>query len=247
MNYYTVVASFLGAAVEFVEALTIFLAVGFTKGWKTAIYGAVAAMVILAILIGFFGYPLMKLVPFNTIQLAIGLALLLFGVRWLRKAIARYAGLKAMHDEEKAFLEEIDKQKSHIEEGKKVDVFGFTTVFNGVFLEGLEAAFIVITFGVSAHSMASAVAGATIAIVLVCLLGFLFKKPLSMVPENMLKFAVGILLTCFGIIWVGEAIGFTWWQGNMSILVVIAILLIVSLFLIKYCSIFAPARRREQL
>lgn len=246
MNFYTVTASFLGTAVEFVEALTIFLAVGFTKGWKTAIYGAVTAIVILALLVGLLGYPLVKLVPFHTIQLVIGLALLLFGVRWLRKAIARYAGLKEMHDEEKAYLEEVEKQKTHVEKGKSIDIFGFTTVFNGVFLEGLEAAFIVLTFGVAANSMPSAVAGALIAIALVCLLGFLLKKPLSMIPENMLKFAVGIMLTCFGVIWVGEAIGIEWWQGDLSILVVLAVLLIFSLFHIKYFSLCATVKGRDQ-
>lgn len=246
MNIYTVTASFLGTAVEFVEAMTIFLAVGFTKGWKTAFYGAVTAILILSLLVGLFGYPLIKLVPFHTIQLVIGLALLLFGVRWLRKAIARYAGLKQMHDEEKAYREEVDKQKSHKVVGKNFDVFGFTTVFNGVFLEGLEAAFIILTFGVAANSMTSAVIGALMAIALVSLLCFLLKKPLSMVPENMLKFAVGLMLTCFGVIWVGEAIGIEWWQGDLSILVVLAVLLIVSLFQIKYFSPYAPVRRRDQ-
>lgn len=218
MNLPGIVSGFLGTGVEFVEALTVVLAVGVTRGWKSAITGAVAAVAILAALVGIIGAPLASVLQIFWVQLLVGLFMLLFGIRWLRKAILRYAGLKALHDEADAYQEELDRQKKAGAVGQGIDRFGFMTSLSVTFLEGLEAIFIVITFGLSSHSMSSAIMGGVLAVVVVLVLGIALRAPLTKVPENTMKFAVGVMLTSFGAFWVGEGLKVDWPQADLSIL-----------------------------
>ncbi|MCY0902002.1 MAG: hypothetical protein OWU32_07395 [Firmicutes bacterium] len=243
MNWYVAGASFLGTAVEFVEALTIVLAVLLTKGWKTAFAGAALAVVVLVALVLIVGYPLIHAVQLPVVQFIVGLLMLLFGMRWLRKAILRYTGYKAVHDEGKAFAEELEKQKGRGSKASGIDGFGALTAFNGVFLEGLESVFIVITVGLSAHSLAAAVWGSVVALVLVVLAGVAFRSPLQAVPENTLKFVVGVLLSSFGTFWAGEGLGVAWFDQDVSILVVAGFFLVASLLYVAWLR----ALRRKAL
>lgn len=218
MNFYSVGASFLGTGVEFVEALTIILAVGAVRGWKSALAGALAAILVLAVLITVIGAPLTAVIQVFWVQLLIGLMMLLFGIRWLRKAILRYAGLKALHDEAESYSEEMERQRKAGALAAGIDRFAFSTTFSGTFLEGLEAVFIVITFGLSSHSMRSSIVGAIAATVIVVAAGVALRQPLAKVPENTLKFIVGVMLTSFGAFWIGEGLGVAWPQKDASIL-----------------------------
>ncbi|TVX99416.1 COG4280 domain-containing protein [Paenibacillus cremeus] len=229
MNFYLILASFLGTAVEFVEALTIVLAVGVVKGWRSSLSGMALAIVCLVALVALFGVPLMKLVHLGTFQLVIGILMTLFGMRWLRKAILRYSGLKALHLENEAFEEELARQRKDGNAGKKMDWFGFMTTFNIVLLEGVEAIFIVLTLGLAADSLVSSILGSVLGLVIVVITGVLLRKPLAMIPENTMKFVVGLMLSGFGVFWVGEGLGVEWWHEDISILVLIAILLVLSM------------------
>ncbi len=234
MNWYVAGASFLGTAVEFVEALTIVLAVLLTKGWRTSLAGASLAVVVLAALVLILGYPLVHIVQLGIVQFVVGLLMLLFGMRWLRKAILRYSGHKAVHDEAKAFARELERQRKSGAGGVGIDGFGALTAFNGVLLEGLESVFIVITVGLSAGALPSAVAGSLVAFVLVVLAGVAFKRPLQTVPENTLKFVVGVMLSAFGTFWAGEGLGIAWWNQDLSIVIVMAFYLTASLLFVSY-------------
>jgi len=240
VNWYVAGASFLGTAVEFVEALTIVLAVLLTKGWKTAFAGAALAIVVLVALVLIVGYPLVHAVQLAAVQFIVGLLMLLFGMRWLRKAILRYSGYKALHDEGEAFAHELAKQKGSGSTGKGIDGFGALTAFNGVFLEGLESVFIVITVGLAAHSMVSAVWGSIVALILVVVAGVVFRSPLQAVPENTLKFVVGIMLSSFGTFWVGEGLSIHWWNQDVSILILALFYLIASLV---YVTVLKSGKR----
>jgi len=180
------------------------------------------------------GYPLVHAVQLPVVQFVVGLLMLLFGMRWLRKAILRYSGFKAIHDEGKAFEAELEKQRQRGVKGAGIDGFGVLTAFNGVFLEGLESVFIVITVGLSAQSLGSAVWGSLVALLLVILAGVSFRRPLQAVPENTLKFVVGILLSSFGTFWAGEGLGINWWRQDVSILLVAIFYLVVSLLYVAY-------------
>lgn len=236
MDFYVIIASFLGTAVEFIEALTIVLAVGAVRGWKSSLTGMGAALVVLTVLVALFGVTLLQLVNLGIFQLIVGVLMLLFGMRWLRKAILRYSGLKALHLEDEAYREELERQRSHARSGKRFDWFGFATSFNIVLLEGIEAIFIVITFGLAAKSFVPAITGSLIGLVLVVLAGILFRKPLALIPENTMKFIVGIMLSAFGIFWVGEGIGIEWWHEDVSILVITCALLAVSFLATSFLS-----------
>jgi len=218
MNFYSVGASFLGTSVEFVEALTIILAVGAVRGWKSALTGALFAILVLAVLVTIIGAPLTAVIEVFWVQLLIGLMMLLFGIRWLRKAILRYAGLKTLHDEAESYTEEVERQRKAGAVASGIDRFAFSTTFSGTFLEGLEAIFIVITFGLSSHSMKSSIVGAVAATVVVIGAGVALRHPLAKVPENTLKFIVGLMLTSFGAFWIGEGLGVAWPQKDASIL-----------------------------
>jgi uncharacterized membrane protein len=232
-----VVAVALASAVEFVEAFTVVLAMGLTRGWRATLWGAAAAIALLAVVTAIAGYALVEWVPESAVQLAIGSLLLIFGLQWLRKAILRSAGLKALHDEEQAFLEEREAARRAGEERKLgLDWFGFVVSFKAIFLEGLEVVFIVITFGLNADSIPLAAAGAAVAGGVVLTTGALMHKPLSRVPENLIKYAVALLLATFGTFWAAEGLGvFTegreslaWPGGDWAILALLALWVAVS-------------------
>ncbi len=229
MNWYVAGASFLGTGVEFTEALTIVLAVLLTKGWRTAFSGALGAVAVLAALVAIFGVALIHAVQLATVQFIVGLIMLLFGMRWLRKAVLRYSGYRALHDEGQAFAKELERQKQHDVRGAGIDSFGAVTAFNGVFLEGLESIFIVITVGLSARALGSAVGGSVVALALIVAAGVALRKPLQTVPENTMKFIVGVMMSSFGTFWAGEAIGVVWWNQDVSIPVVALFYLVASL------------------
>jgi len=204
---FLVLAAFLASAVEMVEALTIVLAVGVTRGWRSALIGVAAATVALAAVVAVLG-PALTLIPINGLRLVVGTLLLIFGLQWLRKAVLRSAGLKAHNDEDETFREEIEAGRGAGEQRRLgLDWFGFVVSFKGVFLEGLEIVFIVITFGLNADDVPAAAAGAAIAGVLVLGIGAIAHRPLAGVPQNTVKFAVGLLLSTFGTFWAVEGLG----------------------------------------
>jgi uncharacterized membrane protein len=203
-----VVSAFLASAVEFVEALTIVLAMGVTRGWRSTLAGVALALVALAAITALAGYALAEWLPESLMQLIVGTLLLIFGLQWLRKAVLRSAGLKAHNDEEETYREELEAgRRAGAERRLGLDWFGFVVAFKGVFLEGLEIVFIVITFGLNADDVPAAAAGAGIAGVLVLGIGAIAHRPLAGVPQNTIKFAVGLLLSTFGTFWAVEGLG----------------------------------------
>lgn len=235
MNWYVAGASLLGTGVEFTEALTIVLAVLLTKGWRTAFSGALAAVAALAALVAIFGFALIHAIQLPFVQFIVGLIMLLFGMRWLRKAVLRYSGYKALHDEGKAFQQELTRQQaSSADKGVAIDSFGAVTAFNGVLLEGLESIFIVITVGLAAHALGSAILGSIVALALIVAAGVALRKPLQAVPENTLKFLVGVMMSAFGTFWTGEALGVAWWNQDVSIPVVALFYLVASVIVSSF-------------
>jgi len=221
--------AFLACGVEMVEALTIVLAVGVTRGWRSTLIGAGAATVALAALIGALG-PAISSVPIGTLRLVVGGLLLVFGLQWLRKAILRAGGYKPLHDEAAAFEKERAEAGDAGAGASTLDWYSFTVAFKGVFLEGLEVAFIVITFGAAQHNgVATAAAAAAAAFVIVLGAGVVVRAPLSRVPENTLKFTVGLLLTTFGTFWSGEGAGVSWPGEDGALLGILGLLVVISL------------------
>ena len=222
------VAAFLASLVECVEALTIVLAVGTTRGWRPALLGAASSAIFLVILVAIFG-PALGRVPITTLQLVVGILLLLFGIRWLRKAILRAAGVIATHDEAKIYEEEtaLMREAGTAPARSSFDTIAFLACFKAVALEGLEVSFTVIAIG-AGGSLLVASLGAALAAVLVILLGIALHRPLSRVPENTLKFTVGIMLTAFGIFWIGEGLALPWPGEDLALLAMIALLLLFS-------------------
>ena len=241
MQWAIATAAFLASAVEFVEAFTIVLVVGVTINWRSSLLGAFAAAVTLAVIIATLGVALVKFVPINDFRLAVGIILILFGLKWLKKAILRYSGLKALHDEEAIFEEtmaEVRARGGTI--APRIQPFGVALSYKSVLLEGLEVAFIVITFGSSVSKsdagggIASAAIGAAIAGLLVIAAGAIIQAPLTKVPENTLKFIVGIMLTSFGTFWAAEGFGFEWPLSDAFIPILIAIYLLASYVLVTW-------------
>jgi uncharacterized membrane protein len=226
--FFLVASSFLASAVEFVEALTIVLASGLTRGWRSSLLGLAAATLALAAIVAALG-PALTLIPIDVLRLVVGGLLLAFGLQWLRKAILRASGYKALHDEEAAFAEETaaGRNAAHVERAG-VDWYGFTLSFKGVLLEGLEVAFIVLTFGSTQGNIPLAALGAGIALILVAVVGVVVRAPLGRVPENTLKFAVGVMLTSFGIFWAAEGAGVEWPGDNASLAGVLAFVVLMS-------------------
>jgi uncharacterized membrane protein len=213
------VSAFLASLVEFVEALTIVVAVGITRGWRSALLGALAGAVFLTVLVLIFG-PALTLVPIGSLQLVVGILLVLFGLRWLRKAVLRAAGWIALHDETRAF----ERERSTLAAagaGGRFDTLGFATSFKAVVLEGLEVVFIVIAVGATAGALVPATLGAALAAVLVIVAGVAVRGPLARVPENTLKFGVGLLLSAFGTFWTAEGLGATWPGDDLAIVALI--------------------------
>ena len=212
--------AFLASAVEAVEALTIVLAVGITRGWRTSLSGVFMALLALALVVIALGPALVRYVPIDALRVLVGGLLLIFGLQWLRKAILRSSGLKAHRDEELAFQSGVDRLSGGTG-GGTIDWTGFVLSFKGVFLEGLEVAFIVLTFGASAGRFGLSAIGALSAVGLVALVGLAVHRPLSRVPENAIKFGVGLMLTAFGTFWGGEGVGVEWAAGDATILLLI--------------------------
>jgi uncharacterized membrane protein len=224
---YLILATFLACAVEAVEALTIVLAVGTTRGWRSTLYGVGAAGIVLGAVTAILG-PALTSIPIESLQVLVGTLLVLFGLQWLYKAILRAAGLKAQRDEDAAYSREVAEAQEAARPTGRVDWYSFTLSFKGVLLEGLEVVFIVLTFGAAQHRIPIAAAAAVTAVALVVTAGLVARKPLARVPENGLKFAVGILLTSFGIFWAGEGVGVHWPGEDASLLALIAFLLLGS-------------------
>jgi uncharacterized membrane protein len=222
---------FLACAVEAVEALTVVLAVGSTRSWSSALYGCAAAIVTLAAAVAVFGSALTRL-PVDTLRLTVGGLLLIFGLQWLRKAILRAAGLKALRDENAAFAHESAAARAAEDHtGAGVDTYAFAVSFKGVLLEGLEVTVIVLTFGANQHRVPLAAAAALMAIVLVMLAGLAVRAPLARAPENTVKLAVGVMLTSFGTFWGAQGANASWPGGDAALLVIIPGVAVVSLVL----------------
>ena len=218
-------ATFLAAGVEWVEALTIVLAVGVVKSWRTALFATAAALVVLVVLVYAFGVAVTSHVSEAAVRTVVGVGLLLFGLGWLYKAILRSSGLKALHDEQEAFEETREDVITH--------GHAFGTAFGGVFLEGLEVVFIVVALG-GLRSQAAAVAGALLSLVVVAVAGVFVRRPLSRVPENTVKYAVGVMLTSFGTFFAGEGLGVSWWNGDVVLLPLITGYALASYLLVQY-------------
>ncbi len=256
MQWVVATSAFFASTVEFVEAFTIVLVVGVTVNWRSALLGALAAAATLALLVATLGVAIVQWVPLDALRLVIGVLLLLFGLKWLKNAIMRYAGLKALHDEQAIYEEtraelrargEVDTSKSGF------DLFGFLLSFKSVLLEGLEVAFIVITFGVSAATstvsrssgIASASLGALVAGLLIILVGAFVRVPLSNVPENTLKFVVGIMLTTFGTFWLAEGFGVEWPFSDVFLLILAAIYLGTAFLLVVWLKRVKKQQRAQ--
>jgi uncharacterized membrane protein len=239
---FLIASAFLASTVEFVEALTIVLAAGVSRGWRSALAGLGAATLVLAVIVAVLG-PALTHIPISALRLVVGTLLLTFGLQWLRKAILRASGFKALHDEDEIF-------ERHVEEARAVrgetraglDWYGFTLAFKGVLLEGLEVAFIVVTFGSTQGRIGLAALGAGLALVLVLVVGVLVRAPLSRVPENSLKFVVGMLLTTFGIFWSTEGAGADWPGDDAALPVVLAFVVLMS-----FAAVTTLRRRRVAL
>ncbi len=230
-------ASFLASTVEFVEALTIVLVVGLTINWRSSLLGALLAALVLAVIVAAFGVTLVKFVPISLLRLIVGVILVMFGLKWLKKALLRYSGRKALHDEEAIYEEEMRALKARGETlDNAINGFGVVTSFKSVLLEGLEVAFIVVTFGITGSNAAtaggngllSATFGAALALIMVVALGAAVRAPLARVPENTLKFVVGIMLTSFGTFWGGEGLNVQWPLSDATILIFVGLYLVVS-------------------
>ena len=223
------IPAFIASAVEFVEATTIVLAVGLTRGWKGPLVGAALAALTLAVIVGALGVALVTVIPEKVLLGVVGTLLLLFGLRWLRKAVLRFAGIVALHDEEEIYKREVAELKAQGLKKSEWDKVGTLVSYKAVLLEGIEVAFIVIAFGAKGvAAMNAAIAGAVAAGVIVIALAAALRHPLTAVPENSLKFGVGALLSTFGVFWFGEGVGAEWPGDAISIPFILALFLAAS-------------------
>jgi uncharacterized membrane protein len=221
---------FVACVVEAVEALTIVLAAGLTRSWRSAFQGMGVALVVLGVVVGVLG-PTITLLPLGALRLVVGALLAIFGLQWLRKAVLRATGHKALHDEASAYQREVAAAKSAgapRRRGRVPDWYAFTLAFKGVLLEGLEVVFIVLTFGANQHDVGAAVVGAAFAVAVVAVAGVAVRAPLARVPENAMKFVVGIMLTSFGTFWGAEGAGVRWPGGDAALLVLVPVVAMVS-------------------
>jgi uncharacterized membrane protein len=226
-------SAFLASAVEMVEALTIVLAVGVTRGWRSPLFGVGAATLALAAIVAALG-PALQLLPIDVLRLVVGALLLCFGLQWLRKAILRASGYKALHDEDEVFQEE-QAEAANAPRDRRIglDWYSFTIAFKGVLLEGLEVAFIVITFGSTQGRLGLAAVAAGAALVVVVIVGLLVHAPLARVPENTIKFTVGLLLTTFGIFWGAEGAGVSWPGDELALPCLLGFLTLLALLFVR--------------
>ncbi|HEX9170908.1 MAG TPA: hypothetical protein VF886_18585 [Roseiarcus sp.] len=234
-------ASFAASFVEAVEALTIVLAVGLARGWRPALTGAAAGLAVLALIVAALG-PMLAFIPIRALQFVVGVLLLLFGLRWLRKAILRAIGVVALHDEDAAF----ERERRELTETERTQAQGQdwiagVTAFKAVLLEGIEVVFIVIAVGAARGLLGLASAGALAACIAVAAIGAAVHQPLARVPENGLKFAVGIMLSAFGLFWTGESLGVEWPGSDAAILAFVALFLAVAVGLVAFLKPRATA------
>jgi uncharacterized membrane protein len=224
-----VLTVFVACAVEAVEALTIVLAAGLTREWRSTFQGMAAALAVLAVIVAALG-PAITLLPLTALRLVVGALLAIFGLQWLRKAVLRASGHKSLHDEASAYLREVTAAKTATAEsrGRVNDWYAFTLAFKGVLLEGLEVVFIVLTFGASQRDVGAAAIGAAAAVIVVAATGFAVRAPLARVPENAMKFAVGVMLTSFGMFWGAEGAGVSWPGGDAALLVLVPAVALVA-------------------
>jgi uncharacterized membrane protein len=234
---------FVACAVEAIEALTIVLAAGLTREWRSTFQGMAVALAVLAAIVAALG-PTITLLPLTALRLVVGALLAIFGLQWLRKAILRATGYKSLHDEASAYLREVTAAQAAAPSarGRVHDWYAFTLSFKGVLLEGLEVVFIVITFGANQRDVGAAVIGAAAAVVVVAVTGVLVRAPLARVPENAMKFAVGIMLTSFGIFWGAEGAGVSWPGQDAALLVLVPVVALVALC---YTVLLRPRRGRS--
>ena len=234
---------FVACAVEAIEALTIVLAAGLTREWRSTFQGMAVALAVLAAIVAALG-PTITLLPLTALRLVVGALLAIFGLQWLRKAILRATGYKSLHDEASAYLREVTAAQAAApsSRGRVHDWYAFTLAFKGVLLEGLEVVFIVITFGANQRDVGAAVIGAAAAVAVVAVTGVLVRAPLARVPENAMKFAVGIMLTSFGIFWGAEGAGVSWPGQDAALLVLVPVVALVALC---YTVLLWPRRGRS--
>jgi uncharacterized membrane protein len=235
---FLVLSSFLASMVETVEALTIVLAVGVGRQWRSTLIGVLVALVALAAVVAALG-PALALIPIDALRVVVGSLLLIFGLQWLRKAILRASGRVALHDEDAVYERELAASRGGQSLARTgLDWYAFTLAFKGVFLEGLEVVFIVLTFGANAAadgtgSIQLAAVGAALAVVMVMIVGAIIQQPLSRVPENKMKFVVGAMLTTFGIFWGSEGVGVLWPGQDAAILAIVAFVLVTALISVR--------------
>ena len=225
------ISVFLASAVEAVEAFTVVLAVGSTRSWRSALSGTAVASLVLAAVIAALG-PALTVLPIGVLRLLVGGLLLIFGLQWLRKAILRAGGAKAMHDEIAAFEEERAAASLAPRAAEGLDSYAFAIAFKAVLLEGLEVAFIVLTFGANQDNVPLAAAAGALAVLAVLAVGLAARAPLSRVPENAMKFAVGVLLTTFGVFWGVEGAGASWPGGEAALPLLAVLILLASLAMV---------------
>jgi uncharacterized membrane protein len=233
------VSVFLACAVEAVEALTIVLAVGTTRSWASALSGVGAATVALAAIVLALG-PALTSLPIGVLRVLVGGLLLIFGLQWLRKAILRAAGVKQRHDELQAYAEEAEAARLAGGRRQGFDAYSFAISFKGVLLEGLEVAFIVLTFGSNQHRVGLAAAAAALAVIVVAVAGVAARAPLAKVPENAMKFAVGVMLSSFGMFWGAEGAGADWPGGDAALPAIIALVALAALAMVR--AVRVPAQ-----
>ena len=245
-----VLAVFGASLVEMVEALTLVVAAGVSRGWRSALQGAAAAALLLGVLVVVVGVPLIRYVPIDALRVVVGALLLVLGLSWLRKAILRGSGHLALHDEDRIYAKTVaDLQEPDDEsvrpaaaaETHQFDGVGFMVAFKGVFLEGTEVVLIVISLGAAQHRLGLAAVAAGAAVLLVGIVGAIVARQLSEVPENLIKTAVGIMLSSFGIFWVGEGAGVNWPGGDLAIPVLVAFWIVVTLAFTAFMKTTLPA------
>src|SRR4029077_5368464 len=233
--------AFIASAVEFVEATTIILAVGVTRGWRAPLYGTVAAAATLAVIIAALGVTIVTVVPEHALKAFVGALLLLFGLRWLRKAVLRFSGIVALHDEERIYLNEVAALRAQGQTRAGFDRIGAIVAYKAVLLEGTEVAFIVIAFRAGgAAALNAAVVGAIAAGILVIALGVALREPLTMVPENWMKFGVGAILSAFGVFWFAEGLGAQWPGDALSIPLILGAFLVASWLSVRMLHVIVP-------
>ena len=227
-----VLAVFGASLVEMVEALTLVVAAGVSRGWRSALEGAAAAVLVLGVLVLAVGVPLIRYMPIDALRVVVGALLLVLGLNWLRKAVLRSSGHKAMHDEDAIYAETVAElsEEDASASGRPSngrDPVGFAVAFKGVFLEGTEVVLIVISLGAAQHKLGLAAVAAAAAIVLVAIVGVIVSRQLSEVPENTIKTAVGVMLSSFGVFWVGEGAGVHWPGSDLAIPVLVGFWVVV--------------------